>query len=101
MLGAAKDLPGVPTDERSFRAARLRMTGRILRDDRLAVALPETGGRIMIVDADAHVIETDATWEFITEEDLAAAPVAASGRDAKGQEHSYWTIDGKARPPGG
>ena len=55
----------------------------------------------MIVDADAHVIETDATWEFIPDEDQAYAPVSASGRDLKGQEHGYWIIDGKARPPGG
>jgi predicted TIM-barrel fold metal-dependent hydrolase len=55
----------------------------------------------MIVDADAHVIETDATWKFVTDEDLAHAPVVASGTDANGKEQAYWVIDGRARPRGG
>lgn len=55
----------------------------------------------MIIDADAHVIETDATWEFIKEEDLAHAPVLASAKDREGQERNYWVIDGRARPRGG
>src|SRR5439155_5781789 len=55
----------------------------------------------MIVDAGAHVNETDVTWEFIPEEDLTNAPVVASGTGPKGDEHNYWIIDGKARPPGG
>src|SRR5947208_9837009 len=63
--------------------------------------LAENGGTAMIVDADAHVIETDVTWDFITQEDLANAPVIASGTDTKGQEQDYWIIDGQARPRGG
>ena len=55
----------------------------------------------MIIDADAHVIETDRTWEFVTEEDAPAAPLVAMGRDAKGGEQGYWIVDGKARPRGG
>src|SRR5207249_11343749 len=55
----------------------------------------------MIVDADAHVIETDATWEFITDEDLDNKPLTTSVKDARGQEHNYWIIDGRARPAGG
>jgi hypothetical protein len=52
----------------------------------------------MIIDADAHVIETDVTWDYVPEEDLASRPLVASGTDAKGQPHSYWLVDGHARP---
>ncbi|MEA2640970.1 MAG: uncharacterized protein QOF51_2364 [Chloroflexota bacterium] len=55
----------------------------------------------MIIDADAHVIESDRTWEFVTDEDAAAAPVVVTGRDAAGGEQGYWIIDGKARPRAG
>jgi predicted TIM-barrel fold metal-dependent hydrolase len=55
----------------------------------------------MIVDADAHVIETDATWEFVTDEDLDNKPMSVAVRDARGEERNYWIIDGRARPAGG
>jgi predicted TIM-barrel fold metal-dependent hydrolase len=53
----------------------------------------------MIIDADAHVIETDSTWDFIADaEDLPSRPVVAHGVDAEGNDQHYWIIDGKARP---
>src|SRR2546428_13147430 len=51
----------------------------------------------MIVDSDAHVIESEATWDFITDEDLANAPVVVSANDRLGKERDYWIIDGPAR----
>ena len=51
----------------------------------------------MIVDSDAHVVESEATWEFIPDDNLANAPVVVSANDRLGKERDYWIIDGKAR----
>lgn len=55
----------------------------------------------MIIDADAHVIETDVTWDFVPDEDLAYKPLVATATDGRGQERSYWVVDGRARARGG
>ncbi len=49
-----------------------------------------------IIDADAHSIETDRTWEYLEEAERQYAPVgvASKGDDTGG---SYWLIDGRVR----
>src|SRR5918911_2940686 len=51
--------------------------------------------RTMVIDADAHVVETAATWEYMDPEDrkYRPVPVEVSG-DTRLQ---YWLIDGKVR----
>jgi predicted TIM-barrel fold metal-dependent hydrolase len=51
---------------------------------------------MVVIDADAHIVETDRTWQFVDEEDRKHAPVLVEqGRDAKAKR--YWLIDGKVR----
>ena len=50
-----------------------------------------------IIDADTHIDETDATWEYIQESDLPYKPSTAypSNPDPKLPPARYWVIDGK------
>ena len=50
-----------------------------------------------VIDADAHVIETDRTWEYLEEADQQFKPVTVfpSGETDPGQ--GYWLIEGKTR----
>ena len=50
-----------------------------------------------IIDADTHIDETDATWEYMTESDLAYKPSTAypSNPDPKLPPARYWVIDGR------
>ena len=50
-----------------------------------------------IIDADTHIDETDATWEFMTSGDLAYKPTTAfpSNPDPKLPPARYWVIEGK------
>lgn len=53
-----------------------------------------------VIDADAHVIETDRTWEYLEEAERTLAPISVTG--AGGPPASrYWLIDGKVRPRDG
>ncbi|MCH7483343.1 MAG: amidohydrolase family protein [Chloroflexi bacterium] len=47
-----------------------------------------------VIDADAHVIETDRTWEFMREEDAAHKPQVLVPRD--GGPDEYWLVEGRA-----
>jgi predicted TIM-barrel fold metal-dependent hydrolase len=53
--------------------------------------------RVGIIDADTHIDETDATWEYIQENDLPYKPSTAypSNPDPKLPPARYWVIDGK------
>jgi predicted TIM-barrel fold metal-dependent hydrolase len=49
-----------------------------------------------VIDADAHVVESERTWEFMPEEDQAYRPtvlVAKEGHQTRAPE--YWLIDGR------
>ena len=50
-----------------------------------------------IIDADTHIDETDATWEYMTESDLAYKPSTAypSNPNPKLPPARYWVIDGR------
>lgn len=57
------------------------------------------------IDADAHVLETPYTWEFMEEEDRRFAPMVVrqtSGREVKGNagniHQEYWVVDGRMQP---
>ncbi|MBM2810495.1 MAG: hypothetical protein HW416_1254 [Chloroflexi bacterium] len=52
-----------------------------------------------VIDADAHVIETERTWEFLDEAERSFGPVPIA--NTAGSDKSYWLIDGKARGRGG
>jgi len=49
----------------------------------------------MMIDADAHVIETERTWDYMDESESKFKPALVSaGNDGK----QYWLIDGRAIP---
>jgi uncharacterized protein len=50
------------------------------------------------IDADAHVIETERTWDFMDKADQKYRPILA--QDGTSSEHSYWIIDGQVRMQG-
>jgi len=49
---------------------------------------------VPIIDADAHVIETDRTWDFLAESDCKFRPSAVVARDpqAQGRFREFWRI---------
>ncbi len=48
------------------------------------------------IDADAHVIETDHTWDFMDEAEVKYRPVNLATTD-QGSNRLYWIIDGKLK----
>jgi len=45
-----------------------------------------------VIDADAHVVETERTWEFIPEEGQAYKPVHLVGKDPSAHKNEYWLV---------
>jgi uncharacterized protein len=50
------------------------------------------------VDSDAHVIETEGTWEYMQGADARYRPAGIKAPDASGAEKEYWLIDGRLFP---
>ena len=50
-----------------------------------------------VIDADAHVVETERTWDFIAESDQHLRPIIVTQPNASGKPTNYWLIDGKFR----
>ena len=50
-----------------------------------------------VVDSDAHVVETERTWDFIPASDQARRPQIVTRPNDAGQPLNYWLIDGKLR----
>ena len=51
-----------------------------------------------IIDSDAHVIETEQTWEYFSEADQKLRPVRLAQPGANGAEQEYWLFDGRLFP---
>ena len=50
-----------------------------------------------IIDADAHVVESDRTWDFMDPSDKQYRPQPLESREESGMKLQYWLIDGKVR----
>jgi len=50
-----------------------------------------------VIDSDAHVVETERTWDFIPASDAHLRPVIVTKPDKAGNDVRYWEIDGKIR----
>jgi uncharacterized protein len=56
------------------------------------------------IDADAHVIETQTTWGYMTKGELKYKPIPVSGEAGEAdivrnrEQTDYWAIDGRLRP---
>jgi uncharacterized protein len=53
------------------------------------------------IDADAHVIENDRTWDFMDEADRKYRPITVTGTNPDGSPGEWWLIDGRSVPRGG
>jgi len=54
-----------------------------------------------VVDADAHVVETEKTWDYIPASDQHLRPMIVEIPDASGKPKRHWLVDGKVRRPAG
>ena len=50
-----------------------------------------------VIDADAHVVETERTWDFIPPSDQNLRPIVITKPDNAGNDVRYWEIDGVIR----
>lgn len=50
-----------------------------------------------VIDSDAHVVETERTWDFIPASDSARRPEIVTRPDDAGNPVRHWLIDGKLR----
>jgi predicted TIM-barrel fold metal-dependent hydrolase len=50
-----------------------------------------------VVDSDAHVVETERTWDFIPASDQALRPEIVMRPNDAGEPAPFWVIDGKVR----
>ncbi|HEY1267313.1 MAG TPA: amidohydrolase family protein [Candidatus Binatia bacterium] len=51
-----------------------------------------------IVDADAHVLESAATWSYLSGKETAFEPVAVKAPKKSGGEEEFWLLDGLLLP---
>lgn len=52
--------------------------------------------KLAVIDSDAHVIETERTYEFMREEDSAYRPTVLRPRDDEMADLLYWLFEGRA-----
>lgn len=50
---------------------------------------------MLMIDADAHVIETERTWDYLEGNDRRFRPVAISADMPSGKTRNFWIIDGR------
>ncbi|MDE0028723.1 MAG: amidohydrolase family protein [Deltaproteobacteria bacterium] len=48
-----------------------------------------------IIDADAHVLETNKTWEYMEGAEKAYRPQIVTAQNGTGDEGEYWLVDGR------
>ena len=57
----------------------------------------DIGSKTLVIDADAHVIETDHTWNYLDPSERKYRPVHIETPEDNGRKEQYWLIDGKVR----
>ncbi|MFQ5541726.1 MAG: hypothetical protein ACE5E2_02770, partial [Candidatus Binatia bacterium] len=57
----------------------------------------ETAAKTLVIDADAHVVETARTWDHMDPSDRQYRPVSLETREDAGVKLQFWLIDGKVR----
>ena len=56
-----------------------------------------TNGQAMVIDADAHVVECERTWEFMDPSERRYRPTPLQTADKGGVKQQFWLVDGKVR----
>jgi len=54
-----------------------------------------TLARTAVIDSDAHVIETERTWEYLREEDETHRPLVLTRKD-EATDQQFWFLEGRA-----
>src|SRR5206468_4908551 len=79
---------------------RRRPLLRTGHDSILAAQLGGGGKAMTVIDADAHVHESDHTWDFIAEAEQQFRPMIFPQQDGSDRP-SHWIVDGMLQPHGG
>jgi len=59
--------------------------------------MSSNGGGSLIVDADAHVVECDRTWDYLEGADQKYRPTPLESPEKDGARLQFWLVDGKVR----
>ena len=57
----------------------------------------ETAGKTLVIDADAHVVESARTWDYMEPSERQYRPVPLEAPEDAGTKLQFWLIDGKVR----
>ena len=57
----------------------------------------ETAGKTLVIDADAHVVESARTWDYMEPSERQYRPVPLEAREDAGVKLQFWLVDGKVR----
>ncbi len=57
----------------------------------------DANGKPLIVDADAHVVETERTWDYLEPSERQYRPVPLAAEEEAGVTLQFWLVDGKVR----
>ncbi len=57
----------------------------------------ETNAKALVIDADAHVVESAHTWDFLDPSERQYRPIPLETREEAGVKLQFWVIDGKVR----
>jgi len=57
----------------------------------------DTDAKTLVIDADAHVVESDHTWDYIDPSERQYRPVPLETPEDNGTKLQFWLIDGKVR----
>ena len=57
----------------------------------------ETNGDTLVIDADAHVVESARTWDFMDPSERQYRPVPLETREEAGMKLQFWLIDGRVK----
>ncbi|NIO07931.1 MAG: hypothetical protein GTO40_07970, partial [Deltaproteobacteria bacterium] len=56
-----------------------------------------TNANDLVIDADAHVVESARTWDFMDPSERQFRPVPLETREEAGVKLQFWLIDGRVR----
>src|SRR5438132_6661956 len=59
--------------------------------------LMATADKTPVIDADAHVVESDHTWDYMEPSEKQFRPIPLETREEAGVKLQFWLIDGKVR----
>lgn len=57
----------------------------------------ETAAKTLVIDADAHVVESARTWDYMEPSEWQYRPVPLEAREDAGVKLQFWLVDGKVR----